>query len=383
VLDRWQEAREQGLAGIPREELLDYFRQAADGIEHLHARDIQHRDIKPQNLLLKGDTLKLADFGLARVLAHSVTGHTGNLTLMYAAPEFFDGRTTRQSDQYCLAVAYCQLRGGRLPFMGSTAQVVAGHLSKAPDLTMLPEEERAAVGRALAKQPNERWPSCPAFVEALSTAGQKLSPAPRPRRRGLLVVGLLSVLLLAGVILSASWRHQQESLAHSSQQTPVVPADRHVFVFDGESRIATPLLRFAPCTLEAWARLESPTAGRPERYIIASDVKERSGISLGLRYPHYSEEKQAWDWDLAPVLIAQVLPSPTQRHRDMYTSAVVPHRQWLHFAAVFAESGTVLFLDGKKVAEGVPSASDGATPFMVGCAGKENQEHYFVGLAGD
>ncbi len=194
MLDRWREATDQGRPGIPRQELLAYFRQAAEGLDYLHEQSVHHRDIKPQNLLLVGDTLKVGDFGLARALAHSVTGHTGALTLAYAAPEFFEGQTTCQSDQYSLAVAYCQLRGGRLPFPGTVAQMVAGHLHRSPDLTMLPEEERPAVHRALSKTPRQRWPNCRAFVDAIAGARKVRG---RPRRRWLAV---LAVALGLGVL---------------------------------------------------------------------------------------------------------------------------------------------------------------------------------------
>src|SRR5262249_31841856 len=81
-------------------------------------------------------------------------------------------RTTRWSDQYSLAVTYCHLRTGRLPFTGSAARLMAGHVSQPPDLDMLPEPERVVVERALAKEPTRRWPSCRAFAEALSATAQ-------------------------------------------------------------------------------------------------------------------------------------------------------------------------------------------------------------------
>jgi serine/threonine protein kinase len=177
LLDRWHQARQHGLLGIPREELLEYFRQAATALDYLNeprrmpdgrlGPPIQHRDVKPQNLLLMGNTVRVADFGLARVLSHSVTSHTGCCTLAYAAPEFFQGQTSRQSDQYSLAATWCHLRTGRPPFAGTPAEVVGGHVGRTPDLSMLPEDERAVVARALAKRPQQRWPSCQAFVAAL------------------------------------------------------------------------------------------------------------------------------------------------------------------------------------------------------------------------
>ena len=105
-----------------------------------------------------------------RLLEHTLTGHTGCMTPAYAAPEFFNNQTSNQSDQYSLAVTYCHLRGGRLPFTGSLADLMAGHLMKEPDLTMLPEAERPVVARAMAKEPKERWPNCREFIEAIRTA---------------------------------------------------------------------------------------------------------------------------------------------------------------------------------------------------------------------
>jgi hypothetical protein len=103
---------------------------------------------------------------------------SGGLTPAYAAPEFFNGQATQWSDQYCLAVSYCHLRGGRLP---------TDHLTHSPDLTMLPETERPVVLRALAKRPEERWPDCRAFVAALAAVmastgqqgGSAIAPATR------------------------------------------------------------------------------------------------------------------------------------------------------------------------------------------------------------
>src|SRR5262249_51649817 len=81
------------------------------------------------------------------------------------APEVLEDRVTEWTEQYSLAVNYYQLRTGRLPFGSAYARVFG-----APDLSALPEQEREVVARALAKQPEERWPSCREFVRRLKEA---------------------------------------------------------------------------------------------------------------------------------------------------------------------------------------------------------------------
>jgi formylglycine-generating enzyme required for sulfatase activity/tRNA A-37 threonylcarbamoyl transferase component Bud32 len=176
LLDCLNEYRRQGQAGIPAAELLEYLREAAKGLDHLNARGIQHRDVKPQNFLLVGGGVKVADFGMAKLLRHSQSGHSGSMTPAYAPPEFFHNEVSRQSDQYSLAVTYCQLRSGRLPFEGHPAALAAGHLFQPPDLSMLPEAERPAVARALDKSPAGRWPSCRAFIDGLAPHLTRAAP---------------------------------------------------------------------------------------------------------------------------------------------------------------------------------------------------------------
>ena len=175
--DRFGEARSRGLAGIPRGDLIGHLADAAEGIDFLNeprhridgrpSMSVQHRDVKPQNLLVFGDGVKVADLGMARLLDRTAVDHTGSWSCAYAAPEFFENRTTRWSDQYSLAVTYCQLRTGRLPHAGSLAEMVLGHITGEPDLDALPEPEREVLRRALSRKPDRRWPNCRAFVEAL------------------------------------------------------------------------------------------------------------------------------------------------------------------------------------------------------------------------
>jgi serine/threonine protein kinase/Tfp pilus assembly protein PilF len=180
--DRLAEALGQNLPGIPLVELLGYMSDAANGLDALNAKQVQHRDVKPANLLLLDSGVKVADFGLAKVLEHTVGSNTGAGTLAYTAPECFKGKLAQQSDQYSLAVTYYHLRTGRLLFKGDQAQVMYAHLELDPDLSVLPPEEKVVLARALAKEPGMRWPSCGVFVNELTMAYERAAEEDRQRQ---------------------------------------------------------------------------------------------------------------------------------------------------------------------------------------------------------
>src|SRR5947209_14363885 len=161
--DRFRECRQQGLPGIPREELLNYMQESAEALDLMNTQfQLQHLDIKPQNLFLVFNHVKVADFGLVKDLGNMAAATvTGGVTPVYAAPETFDGWLSRYSDQYSLAIVYQELLTGIRPFAGSTMrQLVLQHLQAAPDVSALPANDQPAVARALSQNPDERFPSC-------------------------------------------------------------------------------------------------------------------------------------------------------------------------------------------------------------------------------
>ena len=167
--DRYVEFRQKGFVGISRDRLLAYLRDTADGLDFLcQEHDLQHLDVKPANLLLVADRVKVADFGLIKDIQSNSLSVMGGLTPTYAAPEMFDGRPGRFSDQYSLAIVYQELLTGTLPFRGrTTAQLANEHLHKAPNLEAIALLERPILSKALSKKPQMRFSDCREFINAL------------------------------------------------------------------------------------------------------------------------------------------------------------------------------------------------------------------------
>ena len=179
--DRFREMRGQHKPGIPRAELLSYMEEAAEVLDMMNTQyQLQHLDIKPQNLFLVYNHVKVADFGLVKDLEGMRGKITGGVTPVYAAPETFDSIITRYCDQYSLAIVYQELLTGVRPFNGASGQqLLIQHLREPPNLGPLPPADRPVVSRALAKKPEDRFPTCLQFIRALQGAGTE-TPAPRP-----------------------------------------------------------------------------------------------------------------------------------------------------------------------------------------------------------
>jgi serine/threonine protein kinase len=165
---------------VPAQDLIPMLRQAADALDFLNARAhdhsgskvaFQHCDIKPSNLLLVGETVKLADFGLSTALRSSSVPFPRCGTLDFVPPEVFQETLTDRSDQFALAVTWCYMRTARLPFPEPPGgKFVKGYVRPQPDLRGLTESEQAVLRRALGPVPQDRWPSCTALIDALDQA---------------------------------------------------------------------------------------------------------------------------------------------------------------------------------------------------------------------
>ncbi len=185
---RLRQCLADGLIGIPREELLRYMADAADALDYLSQRHgLQHLDIKPENLLILGDHIKVADFGLVKELAsRTLNSMVAGMTPTYASPEMFDDRPSPHSDQYSLAIVFQQMLVGTLPFPGRTsAQLAKQHTQAEPQLTALPVQDRPIIARALAKNPDERFSSCREFIEALTRGMEAEASQPIAKTKAL------------------------------------------------------------------------------------------------------------------------------------------------------------------------------------------------------
>lgn len=163
---------------IGQEEVRLYLSQIADTLDFLNQRQhhvdgnlvaFQHCDVKPGNMLLFGETIKLCDFGLSSQSSARLQAHRKAGTLDYAAPEIFEGNLSAQSDQYALAISYCELRSGRIPFPKVNSFRASWPRERPEaDLSMLTPPEQPIIARALERVPMSRWSSCAEMMAELT-----------------------------------------------------------------------------------------------------------------------------------------------------------------------------------------------------------------------
>jgi serine/threonine protein kinase, bacterial len=169
---------------IPPDHLCELLSQAAAALDFLAKQKLtglgfgstglQHCDIKPTNLLIIGDQVKVADFGLCAPQMWNQSRLSAFGTPAYAPPELASGRVTERTDQFSLAVTYCELRTGRLPFKSNGFQK-----SDKPDLARFSERERLVLAKALDPKWLDRYASCTEFMTALQEAVRLSCPEPR------------------------------------------------------------------------------------------------------------------------------------------------------------------------------------------------------------
>jgi tRNA A-37 threonylcarbamoyl transferase component Bud32 len=218
--------------------------EVADALAFAHGKGIIHRDIKPENVLLEGKHAVLADFGIARALLESRTGRpltvTGTSvgTPGYMAPEQLSGEfVDARADVYALAVVGYEMLAGAPPFTGPSAQaILTAHLTTPPSPVHslrpdVPISLSAALSRALAKEPGERFASAMEFADAVAAA-EPASKAPietrQPGRlrRWILLAAVLTGLAVIGTLLTRAQASRRRDSDLLVRLTPAADSGR-------------------------------------------------------------------------------------------------------------------------------------------------------------
>jgi len=163
---------------LPVKEVLRIISVVADALDYAHEEGVVHRDIKPANIVYnnKKGSLKIADFGIARITASSQT-RTGVIlgTPAYMSPEQMTGhKVDGRSDLFSLGTTMFVLLTGEAPFPGDTLAALAYQIShdKHPDICKLrpdlPACLRGIIDKALAKNPDKRYQSGAAVKRAVN-----------------------------------------------------------------------------------------------------------------------------------------------------------------------------------------------------------------------
>lgn len=257
---------------MPCDRAIGLFCQALEGIDHAHRGGVIHRDIKPANMMLtENGTLKVMDFGIARVLGTSRMTKQGNIvgTIAYMSPEQVRGlETDARSDIYSLGILLYEMLTGRVPFFSdSEYDLMKMQIETAPDpprvfAAHIPAPVEQAVMRSLAKRIEARFQGAAEFRNALlSAAGPMSAPAPTP------VIKPEATQLIG---------------------TPVVPPSASTGGSPGETRLATPVSQpqFNPVQqtrLAPQANQQYPyPAAQPAPYPQAAASKSNAKIFLGI-----------------------------------------------------------------------------------------------------
>jgi serine/threonine protein kinase/tetratricopeptide (TPR) repeat protein len=211
---------------LPIEEALQITREVADALSYAHSHGVVHRDIKPENILLQSGHAVVADFGIAKAIAGAGSERLTETGLTIGTPAYMspeqaggsqdlDGR----SDLYSLGCMLYEMLAGQPPFTGPTADSVVRQrlAAEPPSITIVrpavPAPVAAALERALAKTPADRFTTAAQFAAALAHPEVMIAPRPAQqprwwRRWSVRLAAAATVLVVvAGSVAVGRWPH--------------------------------------------------------------------------------------------------------------------------------------------------------------------------------
>jgi serine/threonine-protein kinase len=278
---------------LPVDETVRLVTLIASALDYAHAQGVIHRDLKPENILLQAGQPVIADFGIALAVAQAGGSRVTETGLSLGTPHYMspeqaagDRELDARSDQYALGAVTYEMLSGEPPHTGPTAQAIIARL-----LTEKPRSLRAtrpgvpvamdlAVGRALAKAPADRFPTCGAFARALVTS-------PTRRNRGVLIgAAVAGLVVMAGVAWLATSRKSgvQGEDAESIAVLPLVNVggdSTQEYFADGMTEELATALGKVP-GLRVAARTSS-YAFKGRRDLDVREVGDRLGVAVVLQ----------------------------------------------------------------------------------------------------
>jgi len=302
------------------EEKIRILAKALEALEHAHGLEVVHRDIKPSNMHLGDDgSIKLMDFGLARVLVADTLTATGNVlgTPHYASPEQLKGDLVdRRTDIYSTGVMAYEMLSGRRPFEpdnDSISSVIIKVLQQpaapmdTPLSRMLPDIE-AIVSRAMAKAPEQRFQTAndmrKSLLGFLDASRPRLAvieahghstivinsepPAQPSSRRWMWMGGAAAAVAIGALLLGAPSREMESPAAHETAVTPspapVVPGaapDAGSLASPASAKLPTPVVNPPAAAIGAPKPVPPAPAPDAKELFVSTDA---TNISPGIRF---------------------------------------------------------------------------------------------------
>lgn len=318
-------------SGLDPAQALDILAQAARGLDAAHQRGILHRDVKPANLMVTpgwdgspaSERVLVSDFGIARTLDNTTAlTQTGSFlgTLAYAAPELIEGgRVDHRADIYSLGCTLHAMLTGSVAFPRTNAiAVMHAHMAAAPPRPsethpQLPSAIDAVIATAMAKDPEDRYPSCRALAEAAAAAltgsvvpeGNRVTPQPttlvskrppdtpskRPsdapatsagRSGSRLLVLAVAVLAVAALLVAAAlFFHRTNTPAAK----PAQPAAATTGVANSSATYAQPTTT-SPVPVATWnGHWSGPVTGDQTGFDVVADITDGTPMRALVSYP--------------------------------------------------------------------------------------------------
>jgi hypothetical protein len=350
---------------LTTQEIRRLVRELLTGLSAAHDAGLVHRDVKPSNILLDGSdaTVKIADFGLARIVASSTRltlPQSAIGTAEYMSPEQARGdeNIDHRADLYSVGVVLFELLTGRVPFRGGSGSSIIHQIihDEPPDpQTHAPRCDgslSALALRLLAKRPDERFPSALAVLEALDGHRKVHVPKTAARRRTLSVVTVLSLVVL---LAFGSWLGmrilRRTGPAFGSHSLATVSIEK-----SGENNTGTILARFGES--QEWKPFHTFEGGDRQ-------VSNVAVVKLG---PGYESIVMAC---VDPPIDGQLLFALDSAGRHLWSQGIESPRVWpdcalaREFQCAALEAGELDGLPGDEVVLSAHDSVEYATCIVV------------------